>query len=301
MEDPKLILTITAFDVFAGEALDLSHNHAHLWTPNPPAEAAAICSRETTPFPNDPQESRGLRLNLDDRLKDIRSGWVFGSDPELCDVLVSSKGKQHGISRRHFCITFDGQRRLVLNDISTYGSRVSYTGQGRNESRRGFTWILLSGWKIQVQLHPDRFIFNLELATHQLSKDEFESRVDSFLEARNAAAPPLDLLRIRSQTSTAPPTQPMSPRSRPIYIFARKLGEGAFGSVHEVIDVSTGETYAAKQFAQSTGFEVEVGILKRISHVRHEPVTRRCNFSHVIFRNTSLSTSISPRDLHHSS
>lgn len=82
MEDPNLVLTITAFDVLAGQALGLSHNRPYLSTLDPTGEeAASISSRETTPFPTLHQEPNALHLSLDDALKDIQSGWVFGSDP----------------------------------------------------------------------------------------------------------------------------------------------------------------------------------------------------------------------------
>lgn len=53
-DDPNLVLTLTAFDVLTGEALNLSHNDPHFFPPH----STPIYSRETTHFSNTPEDSR---------------------------------------------------------------------------------------------------------------------------------------------------------------------------------------------------------------------------------------------------
>ena len=44
------------------------------------------------------------------------------------------------------------------------------------------------------------------------------------------------------------PSQSLTPGRRPVYIHEEPLGNGAFGQVDKVIDVSTGAIYAQKTF-----------------------------------------------------
>lgn len=62
---------------------------------------------------------------------------------------------------------------------------------------------------------------------------------------------------------------PFPSTSRPIYLPGEKLGQGGFGTVRRVTDVSTGVLYAAKKITVSrSDFETEVAILKNLQHVR---------------------------------
>src|SRR5205809_121508 len=95
------------------------------------------------------ESAHRLRLTFDQPPKDMQLGFVFGSD-RASDVLFGNK--EIGISGEHFCITFDEQRRIVLKDLSTCGTRVSYDGQGKDQPRStwdkrdSFTWILFDDY-----------------------------------------------------------------------------------------------------------------------------------------------------------
>lgn len=64
-------------------------------------------------------------------------GFVFGHDTR-CDCVLPAF---HGMSRMHFAITYDASHRLVLEDFSTAGTTVTYSGQP-GERRTNFTWII---------------------------------------------------------------------------------------------------------------------------------------------------------------
>lgn len=68
-------------------------------------------------------------------------GYSFGTNPHG-DVLLGEKSRKLDISHRHFCITFDNRRRLILRDSSRWGTAVSYGSLGKAEVRKHFTWIL---------------------------------------------------------------------------------------------------------------------------------------------------------------
>ena len=69
-------------------------------------------------------------------------------------------------------------------------------------------------------------------------------------EEERAKDPQFDKLQIYSQGATVPPSQCLSSKQRPIYISEASLGDGKFGSVDKVVDVSTGSRYARKKFHQ---------------------------------------------------
>ncbi len=76
----------------------------------------------------------------------MRRGYLFGTDPQACDILLGYRGGK-GISGRHFCITFDDQGRVVLRDSSIWGTAVSYDVQAKDEVRHHFSWLLAPGGK----------------------------------------------------------------------------------------------------------------------------------------------------------
>ncbi|KAI9800053.1 MAG: hypothetical protein M1826_005420 [Phylliscum demangeonii] len=90
VEDPNLLLTIRPGNSLTDEALLLKSNEKrHI----PPSETAAI-SREVTPSEFGDAEQEGsettrLLLTFKHRPKDIQRGFVFGSDKNICDVLLA--------------------------------------------------------------------------------------------------------------------------------------------------------------------------------------------------------------------
>lgn len=283
--DPNLILTLKAITIRAADAFRLPHNQDR-YVPHP-AVAADTWSRESTPASNVGDDERGdfshkLQLPFD---KD-NQGFTFGKDNQGCTFGISRRcdfvleRPKHGIrsriSSRHFRITFDDQGRLILKATSqSHTMTVSYNGQGEKQDRKHyFKWILFPGPDIKVTIDKD-LEFLIELAKHDSCQDEYQKRVQSFLqrsrdeESRNAFA--LGLLNFDSQKTTAAPTQPLSPGATqdPIYLPLEWLGSGEFGKVYKVIDVSTEDVSAGKYFYpdKKDKWKTEVEILKNVSHV----------------------------------
>lgn len=286
-EDPNLVLTLKAITTRAADAFRLPHNQNRYVPPS--AEAAAdIWSRESTPATIVGDDERGdfshrdfshqIQLTFDED----NQGYTFGKDNQGCTFGVSRRcdvvlerlkhGESSRISSRHFRITFDDQGRLKLEAMSkSHSMTVSQDGQAWDQPRKHyFKWILFPGTVIKVII-DETLEFWIELAKHDSCQDEYQKRVQSFLEtSRNAIA--LNLLNIDSQQTTAAPSQPLSPsslRQAPIYRRLEELGRGKFGKVYKVIDVSTGDTYAGKYFYPDTEdkWKSEVEILKKVSHV----------------------------------
>lgn len=270
-EDPDLIATLIPIDkyYYAESAFSLKHNEKRCIPPiHSRDEGPAISSRESTPAyslqegdNDDYSRKYCLRLTFEKEPKDPAKGFAFGTDQQKCDVLLGTRGVR-GTSGVHFHITFDvirGKKRLVLRDTSTNGSAVSYDGQAEHEVRHHFTWILnldkpqspngdTQEWKLQV--HVRKLEFKFELASHRTCEAEYNKYVDEFLKLSQTTDPPLGGLSIESHTTEVAPSQSRTPGQRPIYIRAGLLGEGSFGRVNRVVDVSTGAIYARKTFHQ---------------------------------------------------
>ncbi|KAK5141074.1 hypothetical protein LTR04_002730, partial [Oleoguttula sp. CCFEE 6159] len=245
MEGPNTILTLVAVSDSAKAAFALSTNRDRYLPPS----FDDYSSRESTPFPNHQEESDGagsghrLQLAFDRPPKDIQQGFVFGTDPQLCDVLLGERRGQGSISGRHFCITLDAQGRVIVRDFSKCGTIVSYDGQARDQKRSYFTWIIFQGLeKIKVHLAGTNFKFQIKLAEHENCEPKYLEHVNTFLEERRTleesgpAVSHLDMLDIHSRNTTAAPSEPLSPRQGPIYLLHEELGRGEFGRVYKVIN-----------------------------------------------------------------
>ena len=284
MEDPNLIMTLVAVDKwkFAEDAFLLPQNRDRYVRPTAPLdERNAIPGRDATPFPGQQDvvdhdhRTHRLQLTFLKEPKKIDQGFVFGSDPLSCDVLLAGRRGENSISGRHFRITFDAEGRLVLEDVSRYGTKVSYDGQCERQLRHQFNWLLFDKFR-KIVVTVQELSFEIRLAIHETCKMAYSEKVQEFCEASQTALPSLDILGIKSQLTTAPLSQALSPMRQPIYLLGQELGSGAFGQVYKVMNVSTGLEYAGKQFYQQC-WESEVNIIKYLRHVRQLaflPITR---------------------------
>ena len=279
MEDANLILTLRASSLRAERAFSLEHNKNRYLPPAIAEPTLAAWTRGMTPatdIGDDETEdfSSQIRLAFDQELKDVQQGFVFGSDPATCDILLGPPKDR--ISRRHFRIAFDSQGRLILEAMSsTRTMTLSYDGQGDDQDRLLFKWILFQGPKIKVTIDESKrrgcqvresLRFEIELAQHNVSQAKYQNNVCLFLEESRNAIAPFDLLNIYSQENTAASTRQEAPRQRPIYIKDGEIGRGEFGKVYKSIDVSTGYMYAGKYFNRGD-WKNEVNIMRQVSHV----------------------------------
>ncbi|KAK2748336.1 hypothetical protein FQN57_000994 [Myotisia sp. PD_48] len=276
-EDPELIAILVPHDEhgLAEHSFSLPENQARCL---PPSQwilgNAKSFSRESTPAsqPEEDHDSTGpeqppenipqqhekhrIKLKLNDPLKNPSRGFVFGTDPSVCDVLLKNGETEAYISRAHFSITFNAGRYLVLKDFSTRGTAVSYDGQAENERRRRFTWIINlpdgNGALSNVKVHIRNLSFKVQLANHTVYGGEYTANVERFLEEAREALPQIDRLAMDSYSTPVRSSQPLTPRQNPVYISQKRLGNGSFGEVDLVIDASTAAIYARKKFFDQT-------------------------------------------------
>ncbi|KAK2791719.1 hypothetical protein FQN52_004635 [Onygenales sp. PD_12] len=266
-EDPNLFLTLNAEQGSASAMiLRLPHNTERYIACEP--TYYDYRSRETTPEPHfggaarKEAEKEQLTLRFDKPPIDPSKGFMFGTGAEECDVWLGERKQQHDISRRHFRITFDEDGRLALFDChSAMGTSVSYDGFGDKYKRNLFKWLLLPGYKIKVHL-PHAITFEIVIATHHSCKAEYQANLASFLRLRGDSVCPGEYKDSKLQSRSAPP------RREPIYLPGTELGEGSFGKVRIVTDVSTGVQYAAKEARMGCEISLhrEAQIMELASH-----------------------------------
>ncbi|KAF2271532.1 kinase-like protein [Westerdykella ornata] len=254
--------------------------HRYVGGTRPPSdEPQGRQSRETTAPPDDgtkqPQDRDArLELRFSHKLKG-GLGIVFGTNQSSCDIVLPSLGNkgQSQVSNRHCYITFDAQRRPVVQDCSRHGTIVTYNCNAR-ERRRNFKWIIGGeGFPdeiktVVIEIHP-KLKFQIVVPKDHGDSGLFSDNVDQFLkEIANNDQLPLGALGIRSTIPTAAPSGSDTPSQRPIFLEREKLGEGSFGVVSRVWNVSTGLEYASKKCHNPDGVDWrrEADVIKNTSH-----------------------------------
>ncbi len=200
-----------------------------------------------------------ILLRLDDTLKDPQTGWQFGTNPSTSDVLLGHRGTK-GISGRHFHITITEELRIELHDDgSRFGTVVSYDGQGKDlilkagKRLLSFEPEVQEQWKEIIVYVPDEDLlaFRIEFPNHRDGAKEYRKNLQAFLEECRTSILPLGGLGLESNPTTAPMSrQPRTPSKSPVFYYRGEIVRGSFGNVHKLIDMRTGQFYAAKTFRQ---------------------------------------------------
>lgn len=267
----------------AMEAIDLDMNKPR-YVPgfNRPESRNDSRGRGST---EEPESRRGSDLDkhihLELRFKNgpkTPHGFVFGRD-EDCDIVLPDF---RGVSTYHFALTFDDQNRPIVKDLGSFiGTQVTYNGDGLGW-RSDFTWIVgglddpqeETPIKTPIVIHVNKHLkFQLVVSRHDLNSHLYKNNIRLF---RQGTAGPGNLFdRLKFPPDTERVTGTMSPSRRPIFL-TKKLGEGSFGVVTRLWNVSTGEKHALKQPSDRSirekefdagSWKKEAKLMGRISHV----------------------------------
>ena len=265
MDDPDVIAILTPHTKEKGKnaetAFGQDHNAAryrnqadNLIT----TESANEC-RETTPAllsPGQRSEPSGcLVLRFSDSLINAAAGISFGTNQEQCDILINHRGA-HGISRRQFTFVVKKDGSWFLEDFfSSFGTSVSYDGQGASHRRTQERWIIALSpaqpqlWK-KLIVHAGTIAFRIDFPNRNASHPIYRANLKAFIKKCSAALPTLRALELATHNATAAPSHITSPnRSRlPIYIEFDEVGRGSFAKVLKVMSARDGRFYAMKKF-----------------------------------------------------
>lgn len=221
----------------------------------------------------------GIRLGLDTGPHNPE-GFVFGRKP-TCNIVVPDDPVLKGVSGRQCVLAFDELDRLILQDLRDPNqagdeTEVCYNGVETGK-RRGFKWILRMAADpfantfrdIQIVFHK-RLKFRLRIAYHNLHP----ANITRFHKAASLA---IQGLTLASASTTAPESFAETPHARSAFLEQSLIGEGSYGSVWRVWDISTGRVYARKRptvDGESSRRPVkierwlsEIAAMKAISHV----------------------------------
>lgn len=264
---------------YAHRAVENPENSSRLLAgPEKLPELPGRGSRESTAPLNDDEGTNTNRFPRRDRLQLTFSygpkagpGFVLGTDANVCDVVLPPLAS---ISRRHCFITFDPERRLIVQDCSKNGTTVTYDGQGVGQKRRNFTWIIAGDPvpdninKIVIELDK-QLKFQIVVSKPSLPHLYLEN-VDNFRrETAASLALPMGALGMQSTASTVANSGTYTPTQNPIFLKEDKLGSGGFATVTRVWDCRTSVRYACKTITdrQKSDWKKEATLMRQTSHV----------------------------------
>lgn len=198
---------------------------------------------------------RVLRLNLGAVPKNARWGYLFGKDPEVCDILLSRNGVGN------FAVTFNHYTGLlVLVNYSSNGVRVN----GVTMRRREEAMLIAQGTSVGFGDYKFSFYIPNRGNHEKLYAKRLQEYVGNIVLAPNRT------------TLMDAYTKPISRRSRVgRYFEVMILGKGGFGEVALVANDEGSSYFAAKRFLKNNDTELieqEIKTLKALSHVSvHRP------------------------------
>lgn len=165
---------------------------------------------------------------------------------------------------------------------SSCGTSVEYdreAGRDKGGVRRDFRWVI-SGHSVPekkrsiiIELH-ELLKFRIDVSHHNITSQQYINSV-SWLQRVMSMDDLFGQLGLPSRPPTEPASGARTPGTGPIYL-KKKLGEGAFGIVTHIWDVSDGDEYAIKEPSakairerrvNKNAWEKEARIMGRVSHV----------------------------------
>ncbi|KGQ09830.1 Serine/threonine-protein kinase RAD53 [Beauveria bassiana D1-5] len=207
------------------------------------------------------------------RLSDIPrtdKGLLFGSNPN-CDVVMNYPG----VSNIHFSLTFDEFNCPIIKDLESLGgTQVTYDQQGHGY-RRSFRWIIgghdMIGRGISIVVTIYGVIaLQIVIQAHDIMSPAYISAVKSFKRGMTTSEALLAGLGL-----SQPPTRDTKTPGEGAIHLREHLGEGSFGVVTRLWNVSTGENRVVKaphpkairnRQIDYDAWEEEASIMKLVSH-----------------------------------
>ena len=247
----------------AEPAFKLPHNSSFRICDDEPSEHIRSRDREGTPF----IRLRKIWLVLTTTRKpfDPLSGWIFGSDDELCD-LVLDEDSTHGVSGKHFRIDHHWESKsLILTNISRHGTKLSSPSIGL----RGKTITGSGTWRIrpdeQTTIEAGRSSITIEVPRRGVYQSEYDDNLEAYFREVQKAVPQFRALRFHGSLIETPLVA-RGEQTRSQYVLQEEIGRGAYATVFKAFDPSTNQVYAAKKVSYEYS-PAEINILRRVSHV----------------------------------
>lgn len=162
--------------------------------------------------------------------------------------------KLPGVSRFHLSFTFDDQNRPIVRDLgSLWGTKVTYDGE-KGESRSKFDWLLQAPGSVRnegklpvLEVTP-HIQFRVFVPPRDFTSQDHIDRVTAFRQGTADPGGMLASLVLHSGSRTTLPSGTQTPaHPSGTILYKRFLGNGVFGVVSYIWNVTTGEEYAVKE------------------------------------------------------
>ena len=290
--NPDIILTLVARSNRAGIAWVNPHNESFYLPPllertNKDVREAVIhpdgTSRQPTPSPDDVLVSEpALQITFSKKPRNPEKGYVLGSDPKSCDILLGSV--DDCISSQMFTISFNEYHEVIMTSSSKNVTTVKY--DKRIGKRTNFTWIFPPGQeKLSVRIGKP-IEFSVEVPIHETDKLAYETNCQNFMMQAKSAMVTMDLLDLSNRPETKLVSGVKTPHATaepPFYLRTGEIGEGGFGMVYKARSMPSGETVALKRFKSKNAWALEIDVLRKLAktpHVSSAPRLARFRLTH---------------------
>lgn len=235
-------------------------------------------------------QERQIALRLSSPVKSERDGFIFGRNPNSCDILLSNNPVEKLISNKHFKIFVNSHGSLMLQDLSTNGTLVDdkmLKARGKPSMSHPPMRALENGTIISVLGGPDKteVKFTIRIPTRDEQQEEYEENLRQYLEARGTTA---------NFTSVRESHFGNHWNGGSEYNFTGNLGKGAFATVYRIQTKHEGHLFAAKEIDKrrfmkngilDVKFDNELKIMQNLKHpniVEYIDCQRHDNWIYII-------------------
>lgn len=229
-----------------------------------------------------------IALRLSSDVRDPRVGFLFGRNPERCDVLLVSDDSAKRVSNIHFRIYLKSDGIIMLQDDSTNGTIVDdcRLRKGSSDSSR----MLTTSSMIHVvcgHRSPEELKFIVRIPSREGFVHEYAQKLIHYFErVQNRTTE-----KTHAKANDHQHRMPAQPRLQlptanaygmhwsggAIYNVTGQIGKGAFATVYKLATKQHGEIYAAKELDKrrfmkngilDQKVDNEMKIMKDLKHVR---------------------------------
>ncbi|CAK7197864.1 hypothetical protein SEUCBS139899_000514 [Sporothrix eucalyptigena] len=211
-----------------------------------------------------PSKAKILRITTKDKPANVKEGFVIGSDPEKCDIVLNS----NKIGGKHIALRFNLDYGTVLiHNYAKNGTGLRFLSQNEKGSRLRSNDVLLKHERAEID-------FGNSLLITIVREDEPIGWMKYCALARRRQLDPHNVGR-REESSEAGSSSPTTARkhTRDFRIITR-LGKGGMGDVHMVTERRTGNLFAMKEFKEKMREEEK----RTLMHLRHDHIVRYAGF-----------------------
>lgn len=215
--------------------------------------------------------SREIALRISSQVKESDMGFIFGRNPDRCDILLTKDRIDTMISNRHFRIYVTKDGVLMLQDVSTNGTLVdeSHLIWKQRKEADATSRMLQNGSVICILGNVDKEVkFLVRVPNRGDYQDAYNANLARYIGGLPGA-------KSRLVLSASEHTFGMHWNGGSVYNVVGCLGKGAFATVYKLATKKDGEVYAAKELDKKRfvkngildiKFDNEIRIMKDLRH-----------------------------------